>query len=256
MHKIALNISAALLLMTAMSCQEQLIERRAEGMIAVRLENSRKVEIVTKAQWPEVSPDNFNVYVASERETVKYVYSEMQGGVTVVSGIYTVSADNVTEEEALKMPDQWGQARYYGISARKEVKVGATTEFNLTCRMVNSAASVIFDPTVAEHFTRYEVTLYTDEGRKLVFDSANTTGENPAIAFFSTETLNYVFTGILAEGGKTITSNGTSKLAPATHLKLTFQVPESNGSIGLDITVDTTYEIVSEYVPVDPEATE
>ncbi len=257
MLKTALHISTALLLLTAVSCQEQLIERRAEGILAVRLESSSKVEIVTKAEGPEVSPDNFNVYVTSDRGTTRYVYDEMEGGVPVISGMYTVAADNVTEDEAISTPNQWGQPRYYGISARKEVPVGYdVTTFSVNCEMVNSAVSVIFDESVTEKFSAYEVVAYTAEGRELTFDSSNTVGTAPAVAYFTPATLNYEFTGTLADGGKVVNSTGTSALAPKTHLKLTFKVEDNSGTIGLNITVDTDYEIVSEFVYVNPDATE
>ncbi len=254
MHKTALHISTALLLLTAVSCQEQLIERCAEGMIAVRIENSPALEIVTKAEGTEVNTDDFNVYVTSDRGMTEYVYNEVKGGIPVISGTYAVAADNVTEEESLVTPDQWGQVRYYGISARKDVPVGdVPVEFSIVCRMVNSAVSVAFDKSVTGRFADYKVTAYTVPGRRLTFGKENTSQE--AVAYFSPATLCYEFTGITADE-KVITYSGTSELSAATHLKLTFKVADSSGSIGLDIKVNADYEVVPEIVPIDPKPTE
>ena len=58
------RILTLLTLAAVVSCQEALIERRADGRLTLDLENSPVVEVVTKAE--EVSTDDFNVYVKSE----------------------------------------------------------------------------------------------------------------------------------------------------------------------------------------------
>ena len=136
----------------ALSCQKSLIQRETEGQLSLQLDNSPVVEMVTKAGADEVSVDDFNVYVSSKDATFTYVYKDMPSVITVPVGFYTVSAENVTETQSLTSPDKWGQVRYAGTSVEKEVSAGLNpTTFNLTCRMVNTAVSVVFGENIDKH---------------------------------------------------------------------------------------------------------
>ncbi len=235
------------------SCQKNLIMRHADGELSVNVESSPIVEVITKA-GETVPVNDFNVYVSSETSTFSYIYKDMPAVITVPTGTYVVSADNVTEQEALSQPNVWGQVRYYGESEPKLVKAGgAPTEYNLVCRMANTAVSVVFGENIDTHFTGYKVKLYTTETRKLEFDAANTAGENPAVAYFSPVTLNYEFTGTYMDDETPMTLKGTKALTAATHLHLTFRISTQNGIVSKPvIEVDDTCEDLYETVTVDP----
>ncbi len=234
------------------SCQEKLITRQADGAISVNVENSPVVEAVTKA-GETVPTDDFNVYISSDAATFSYVYKDMPPVVTVPTGTYTVSADNVTEAQSLSRPDSWGQVRYAGATAAKEVKAGTTTEYSLTCTMANTAVSVVFGENIDKHFDNYTVTAYTVESRKLVYDTVNTAGESPAVGYFTPATLYYEFTGNFMENASPMTIKGSRQLRAATHLHLTFRMSGQNGSVGKpEIIVDATCEDLYETITVDP----
>ncbi len=234
------------------SCQERLITRQSNGTLSVNVENSPIVEAVTKA-GEDVPVDDFNVYVSSYAATFSYVYKTMPPVVTVPVGTYVVSADNVTEEQSLSQPDSWGQVRYYGESAAKEVNSAATTEYSLTCTMSNAAVSVVFGENVDKHFDNFTVTAYTVESRKLVYDTVNTAGEEPAVGYFSPATLHYEFTGNFMEEVSPMTIRGSRQLRAATHLHLTFRMSEQNGEVGKpEIIVDAACEDLYETITVDP----
>jgi hypothetical protein len=179
----------------------------------------------------------------------------MPSVITIPAGFYTVSAENVTESQALTVPDIWGQVRYAGATAQKEVVAGQEpTQFSLTCKMVNTAVSVVFGENIDKHFTDYKITAYTVDTRKLEYTPANTVGETPAVGYFSSGVaVNYVFTGTYKLENEPMTITGSKMLQPATHLHLTFKMSEQNGAIGKpEITIDTTCEDLYETITVDP----
>ena len=239
----------------ALSCQKSLIQRQTEGQLSLQLENSPVVEMITKADGEQVSVDDFNVYVSSKDATYTYVYKDMPSVITVPVGFYTVSADNVTETESLAAPDKWGQVRYAGTSGEKEVVAGLNpTQYNITCKMVNTAVSVVFGENIDKHFKDYSITAYTVDTRKLEYTPANTSGENPAVGYFNSGVaLNYVFSGTYIIDDEPMTITGSKTLQAATHLHLTFRMSEQNGAVGKpQIVVDSTCEDVYESITVDP----
>ena len=242
------------------SCQEMLIEKRADGMLALSVENSPVIEAVTRA-GEDVDTDLFTVYITSSDGTFSqsntYAYYQQQGTVTVPAGRYTVSAENVTDAVA-HPADGWGQARYYGASEEKEVTAGPDpTPFEVECRMVNTAVSVVFDASVAELFEDYKVVAYVDEDRKLTYDESTS-----SIGYFgSNATLFYVFTGTYIQDSQAKTIVGHyNNIAPATHLHLTFKIKEQPGGgeveedpkLGITLDVIPTCEDLYENITVDP----
>ena len=241
----------------AVSCQTNIIQKAAEGTLSLQLDNSPVFEVTTKADQSDqkVGADDFNVYVSSDDATFTYVYKDMPSVITVPIGWYTISAENVSMEDARSKPNIWGQVRYAGTTEQKEVVAGLNpTTFNLTCTMANTALSVVFGENIDKHFTDFKITAYTDKSRKLEYTAGNTSGENPAVGYFdSGVSLNYVFTGTYLIEGEPMTITGSKTLQPATHLHLTFRMSEQNGSVGKpEIIVDTRCEDLYETITVDP----
>lgn len=238
---------AALAILPAVSCQEMLIERRADGRLSLHLESSPVVEVVTKSD--AVSTDNFKVYVSSADETFEYIYKDMPAVVTVPVGRYVVSAENVSSSEAASMPDKWGQVRYYGISEEQEVGSDINpTEYSLTCTMVNTAVSVVFDENIGKHFKDYSVKAYTVTDRALDYYPSSS-----KVGYFGEQTLNYEFSGKYIEDSEPVSITGTKTLQPATHLHLTVKMSGQNGSfLKPEIVVDARCEDVYEEITVDP----
>lgn len=239
------------------SCQEMIIERHAEGRISLELDNSPVFEVTTRADETSqaVSADDFNVYVSSDDATFTYVYKDMPSVITVPVGLYTVSAENVSMNDAVSKPDMWGQVRYAGQTALEEVVAGLDpTTFSLTCTMVNTAVSVVFGENIDKHFTDFKITAYTDASRKLEYTVGNTSGEEPAVGYFDSGiSLNYVFTGTYMIEDEHMTITGSKVLQPATHLHLTFRMSEQNGAVGKpEIIVDARCEDLYETITVDP----
>ncbi len=241
-------------LMTVSSCKVWIdgLQKEEFGSISVEVDNVPTVEMVTKAD--AVSADDFNVYISSETENYEYIYKDMPTFLTVPAGMYTVKAENVDEEASLTRPDQWGQVRYAGSSETKEVKAANVTNFSFTCRVVNTAVSVIFDSSIADHFTDYYVAVYNTEARQLIYNSLNTAPEVSATGYFLPGTISYMFSGTFMGEETPHTTYGTlDDVAAATHQHLTFRVAEQDGTVGKpEITVDTSIEDFYQSITVDP----
>lgn len=243
------------MLMAMASCQRAVIERELYGKLTLSLENSPIVESVTKADDAAVSTDDFSVFVSSDDATFSYIYKDMPSVVTLPVGDYIVSAENVSESVSLSQPDKWGQVRYAGTSAPVTVSAGLNpTSVSLTCKMVNTAVSVVFGENIDKHFTDYKITAYTVDTRKLEYTPSNTVGENPVVGYFNGGiTLNYVFSGTYILENEPMTIVGSKVLQPATHLHLTFKMSEQNGTVGKpEIIVDATCTDLYETITVDP----
>lgn len=249
---------AALTSAALVSCQEKLIERRADGQLALSVENSPVIETVTKAGEEEVNTDLFTVYITSAdgtfSESDTYAYYKEKGTVKVPAGRYTVSAENVTDAVA-HPADAWGQARYYGASEEKEVTAGPDpTPFNVACRMVNTAVSVVFDASVAELFEVYDVQAYTVETRKLTYDASSAS----SVGYFPSDVLYYKFTAKYTEADAEVKSFiGHCDIAPATHMHLTFKIKEqppvdTDGDMSILIDVISDCEDLYSDITFDP----
>lgn len=249
---------AALASAALVSCQEEIIERRSDGQLALRVENSPVIETVTKAGEDDINTADFTVYITSSdgsfSQSNTYAYYQQQGSVTVPAGRYTVSAENVTDAAA-HPADAWGQARYYGASEEKEVNAGPEpTTFNVACRMVNTAVSVVFDPSVAELFEVYDVEAYTVATRKLTYDASSAS----AVGYFPSDVLYYKFTAKYTEADTEVKSfTGHCDIAPATHMHLTFKIKEqppvdTDGDISIQIDVITDCENLYSDITFDP----
>ncbi len=250
MKEMKKTLSILSVIAIVLSCNVQIVEKQDFGTISIHIDNAPVVEVTTKAD--AVSADNFNVYISSENDSYTYVYKDIPGVLSVPVGMYTVKAENVTEEASLTQPDEWGQVRYAGSSATKEVKVGAMTDFSFTCSIVNAAVSVVFDSSIADYFTDYTVTAYATEDRQLVYNQTNTSSETPIVGYFMPGTITYIFSGTFMDEAAPRTIYGTKNIQAATHEHLTFKIAEQDGSLGINIAVDSTCEHFYETITVDP----
>ncbi len=269
MTKVLTYIFAALLL--AVSCQKPETAGRDIALVSFYLENAPAGEAApTKTAMPEVDVNDFKVYAVSGRDlfmgnskSYSYLYRDIVANKNTIElevGIYTVSAENVSEADALSKPTAWGQPRYYAVSEPTPVVTGGTEEhpldpvkFNLVCRMVNSAVHVDFDESIAAAFNTYKVSIYTDEDRRFEYNAHNTTEEYNPVAYFAPKKLYYTFTGTAKENTYPYTLSGTIELEAATNHYMNFRIDKNPSTMNLDIKVDTSFEPVYENVFIEPD---
>ena len=163
------------------------------------------------------------------------------------------------EPEAESANDGWGQRRYAGQSASFAIKPGETTKVGVGCTVANAGVEVVFDETMAHHFTTsYSVTI-TEGERIIVFDKL-TGGKREAgvitpgsVAYYNvdendTRTLTYTIEAY-GEGKRLVkTDNMTLRKSKISRLTLVF-VP---GTLGLDVTIDQTELFVSQGIEITP----
>lgn len=238
------------------SCQEVLIEDRTGGAIAVRLENSQVVEVVTKADEPAVNVDDFNVYVTSsdvaDFTALNVKYGQMDKNLPVKPGTYTLYADNITETQSLT---DRGAVRYACDPVTKSVTAGAATTYQLSCTMVNTAVSVEFIGAFSDFLQDgYKVQVHMEdaESRKLDYTAANA-----SVGYFkpsASAQLVYTFTGKDKQGNDLAPISDRIAISKATHLTLQFKiVGDVNGSLKTEISVNTDCEELAPVeVTVDP----
>ena len=172
---------------------------------------------------------------------------------------YVVEAESCLEPEAESANNGWGQRRYTGQSASFAIKPGETTKVGVGCTVANAGVEVVFDETMAHHFTTsYSVTI-TEGERTIVFDEL-TGGKREAgvitpgsVAYYNidesnTRTLTYTIEAY-GEGKRLVkTVSMAVTKAKISRLTLTF-VP---GTLGLDVTIDQTDLFVSQGIEITP----
>lgn len=172
---------------------------------------------------------------------------------------YIVEAESCLEPEAESADNGWGQRRYAGQSASFAIKPGETTKVGVGCTVANAGVEVVFDETMAHHFTTsYSVTI-TEGGRTIVFDEL-TGGKRESdvitpgsVAYYNvdendTRTLTYTIEAY-GEGKRLVkTDNMTLRKSKISRLTLVF-VP---GTLGLDVTIDQTDLFVSQGIEITP----
>ncbi len=234
---------------TLFSCQQEVVEEQAFGSMSLSVANNPVVEDVTRAGG-EVSIYDFNINVFCEEELkYSFPFREYIEPILVPVGQYTAFAESVTEEQSLTQPTEWGQIRYSG-SDTQWVRSGRVTQFDIECRVANSAVSVIFDASLERFYSDIKVDVYTTEDRQLTYTQDNAA---TAVGYFNPGTQYYVFTGTYA--GETIprTFSGQFNTAAATRTSVTFKTTTQEGTLGKpEIEVDYTCEDFYETVTLDP----
>lgn len=260
MQKQAIKILGALLLMTA--CNSAVLEPRNMGSIILSLSSDIEIEARTKTDGMMDCSD-FTVFIegttlVGNNHSVSYRYGDMTGKENIPFGVYTVSAESCTEQEAAPEGEP-GCARYAGATSDGEVSVRSEEPVPvvLTCHMANAKASVYLDESFTKDFTDITASLTMDDSRTVTaIDSENTAGGRE-IYFNVPETggaLVYTIKGTVA--GKRLTYTNESSpimLEPAKWAKITIK-SNHNGIIGVPgIDVDETLK--DNYITevIDPE---
>ncbi len=159
---------AALGMMAA--CTKENIETPEVEYGYINLGLSAETEIlVTKGTTPsEAELNNYNITIMKGAEqTWAGEYSEIKAGYKVAEGTYTVSAVNLTPEEAYNGADKYGYLRVAGENS-VTVSSGKTSDCAIECSPINSKVSFVYTPKFAEVFDLSSLRLMLDEtGRNL-----------------------------------------------------------------------------------------
>lgn len=234
----------ALASLMLLSCSKDSIwNAQEQGQLSVNVEQGASIFVETKA----ASTDNFNLKIVKNGGKVEYdgKVSAFTSPMTLPTGTYTVSAENITAEEALA-----GRGKQRLADTKENVTVSAnqTNTITLNCVMVNSQVSFAFDETFKSAFDMANTQITESSTRGIVW-SKDATLESE-IAYFEPGTLNYTITTKRAGEDKTYT--GTIALQAKTWHKLTVKASVENGQLGITVTADDSVVAVPGDITVDP----
>ena len=235
----------ALASLMLLSCSKDSIwNAQEQGQLSVNVEQGASIFVETKA---EVSTGDFNLKIVKNGGDVKYngKVSAFTSPMTLPTGTYTVSAENITAEEALA-----GRGAQRLADTQENVTVSANniTNITLNCVMVNSQVSFAFDDTFKSAFDMANTQITESSTRGIVWSNDATL--NTEIAYFEPGTLNYTITTKRDGADKTYT--GTITLQAKTWHKLTVKASVENGQLGITVTADDSVAEVPGDIIVDP----
>jgi uncharacterized protein YcfL len=234
----------ALASLMLLSCSKDSIwNTQEQGQLSVNVEQGASIFVETKAA---VNTDNFYLKIVKNGVEVYYKkVSESKSPITLPTGTYTVSAENITAEEALA-----GRGKQRLADTKENVTVSAnqTNTITLNCVMVNSQVSFAFDETFKSAFDMANTQITESSTRGIVWSKAATL--DTEIAFFEPGTLNYTITTKRAGEDKTYT--GQVEMAAKTWHKLTVKASVENGQLGITVTADDSVVAAPGDITVDP----
>lgn len=254
MHKSALYISAAILLLSA--CNKAVMESQNMGFLTLSLSSDREVVVRTKAEGNDCSDYLVDIsgktFLGQDYQSEQYVYSSMPDYLTVPYGYYYVSAQSCLESVA---EQGCGCVRYQGVSNQVDVVSQTPAKVSVTCRMVNGKVTMYFDESFIEDFTDLAVSMEATRTVLLTDEQAR----NQTDVYFNLPAegsrLIYTIHGTVAKGTpsekRLSYSNSSSPLTllPAKWAKITIK-SNHNGAIGPDIIVggDMGYDSFTEII--------
>ncbi len=266
---------AALALVCMASCDNQVIENPAaeEEYGYISLGVGADTEMVVTRAATTLSPEqlaNYNLSLAVKGGATKWEsvkYSEVIAGAATYlkqpAGTYTMTATNLTEEEAYALNDGKGVVRVSG-TGEVTVVAGQNRECAIECNPINSKVSFRYTKQFAEAFAGNKTLVVScpdggDDSYRIVNNLAMSEGEvdasttgNEDVAYFEAgKTLTWTLSAAKTDVTKNYTNTFVTKAA--TWTVVTFDLGSTAGVIDVTITVNdeiTTVEHVK--AEVDP----
>lgn len=233
----------ALASLMLLSCSKDSIwNTQEQGQLSVNVEQGASIFVETKAA---VNTDNFYLKIVKNGVEVYYKkVSESKSPITLPTGTYTVSAENITAAEALA---DRGKQRLADTQENVTVSANQTNTITLNCEMVNSQVSFAFDDTFKSAFDIAN-TQITESSRSIVWSKDAT--HDKEIAYFDPGDLNYTIKTKRAGADKTYT--GQIEMKAKTWHKLTVKANVENGQLGITVTADDSVAEDLGDITVDP----
>lgn len=216
------------------SCsKEEIWTAQETGELSVNVEEGASIFVETKSS---VATDNFNLKVLKDGTVVKYngTVSNFQGPMLLPVGTYTVSAENISAEDALSYNEGRGAQRLAAENNNVTVTANNTTVISLACVMVNSKVSFAFDDTFKAAFDIANTTITETSARGITWSKDATLDSE--IAFFEPGDLNYTIS--TTRGGDAKTYSGKITLAAKTWHKLTVKASTANGQLSISVSAN------------------
>lgn len=237
------------------SCSDTLkIDADQTGTANFNIDNNYDISIASKAE--EALDDSYTITILSGKgaPVFKGKYSELASGLELVAGMYSITAENCTAEQAHEAP--LGKLRIAGTKAFT-VKAKETVTVAFTCAVTNIKVSVQYTDNFKATFKECTVEVYqaSDPERVLSFDR-NATLDTPC-AFYNapaapqTTTLEIVMSAIRNDGVERRLIQTVEVKAAEWH-KLRFDVGSNMGEGTFQINFDNTITEMINNHSIDP----
>lgn len=242
-------IVAALIAMTAISCNTRIATPDVYGELSVSLAGEPSVEVVSKAAEtqepnvlkptdPEADGYMVRIYTSSDEMQYEAAYSAFETQ-RLPLGTYYVTAENCTEAAA---EEGKGKMRLYGRSEDVTITVDQLVRTaTVNCTVSNAKVSVRFDESVQGRFSDLQVVLAggTTDGRRITI--GQTAADVVTETWFNPSDLTYTIAGKFTGSGmnRPVEISKTINLAARNNILLLVKVNLENGQLMPSVTVDT-----------------
>lgn len=219
----------------------------------VRLSIGHNSSVIVKSATEEIPATYIISTVNSQGEAVSELNGEYgtikEKDIAMPVGTYTVSAYNITEEEA---ETERGAQRFFG-STSFDIKAGELHQASFTCTMENARVSFVLDDSFKNIFdvenaeNPAKVTVYTaaNPSRKIEYTKDATLSEDdPQIAYFnidsSDSSLNFTITARRKSDSADKSYSKSFALQKQSWYKVTIKAASNSGSDEVTVNMDAT----------------
>ncbi len=217
----------------------------------VRLSIGHNESVIVKSPAEEIPGTYIVSAVNLQGESVPELNGEYSSikerDIVLPVGSYTVSAYNITEEEAEM---ERGTQRFFG-STSFDIKAGELHQASFTCTMENARVSFVFDDSFKSIFdvenaeNPAKVTVYTaaNPSRKIEYTKDATLSEDdPQIAYFNVDSsdsaLNFTITARRKSDSADKSYSKSFALQKQSWYKITIKAAANSGSDDVTVNMD------------------
>jgi hypothetical protein len=255
MKKIISFMTIALLFGASCTKQEA-SQEKGQGMLSVDVALAHQTRAMTEDQL--YSTAQVNIYKADFSGLVRsYAYSQIPSPLYLAADQYRV---DVLAGEIVSADPQvasWDSKSYKG-SESFTIVADQVTSVKVVAGIENAVTNISFDPSVAENFSDYQMSVaLTDAEGELVYDASKSGADGYFIVSDLFEpSFTWTFTGTLAKDGTQFTKTGVIKdVEPGKMYKMNLKYTIKDGDLVFSLYVDRTADVVDDTIVFEPVST-
>ena len=218
------------------------LHQEGEGSIAVSLQGSQ-----TRATTSVITKEEADLFLVTlykgEDLIARQTLLGRLGSITFPAGYgYRLFVESITEQDAVTLNEGWGAKRYTGTSRTFGILAGQTTKVGVGCSVANAAVAIHIDSSA----TGCVVTLKTSDGRTLTTSESRVAYVNVAQETKTEVTLS------IEKDGQVVTETTLEDLQAAQVKDINIK-ENTDGTLGLHITYDDSFETVETEISIETE---
>ncbi|MBQ8421991.1 MAG: DUF4493 domain-containing protein [Bacteroidales bacterium] len=254
MKKALIGIGVAMIAVVA--CESERMSALPQyGEISVALSGGPSVDAQTKSSElssEEAAGYNICLYDSSDKLLVEDEFADF-GTVPLAFGTYSVSAENLTEEEASAANGGFGTMRLCGSTKVTLSNEAPSATAVVDCKVANAAVSVVFDETLYDadgkcRFEELTVTVTSEGGRSLAVTQSGTE------VWLKPGDAAYTVSGKFINTGKTVSVSNRLTLDAGDKVELTVGADQEKGQFmsSVSFSVDSAVDEIKDTGEFNP----